>query len=133
MSSNRKYLIAFQIRTVNSLILVCTLPPRGLKTYKGLFNFHSFFRFAGISWSLFPTVTVLICPFAKLDLQESQNMTDVSLFQTDRVTLTWESKWTFGQRGSGEILSCAAEAKGFPRRLRVPQSRPLGRDDLPTE
>lgn len=62
MSNNRRYLIAFQTLIVNSLILECTLPPSRLKACKGFFRFHSVFRFAGVSWSLFPTVVALSVP-----------------------------------------------------------------------
>lgn len=64
MSSNRKYLIAFQIWIVNSLILAYTLPPRRLKPSR---DFSTFTQSSDlqISWSLVPVVTVLSVPFCK--------------------------------------------------------------------
>lgn len=127
VSSNRKYLIAFQIWIFNSLILACTLPPREFKTYQGLFNFHSVFRFEGISWSLFPTVIVLSVPFC------TGKVKILSMFPYFRLTgLVWLGKESgrLAREGMGKF-SCparASQAKGFPRRFQVAQPWSPGRD-----
>lgn len=120
MSNNTKYLIAFQTWIVNSLILEGTLPPRRLKAYEGIFKFHSFSRFAGISWSLFPIVTLVSVPFCPDCI--FRKMGKLPVFHYFRLPgSVWIGKERGGlaRRGEGKCycLAHATGAQAFPRKL----------------
>lgn len=125
VSNNQKYLIAFQTWIVNSLILECTLPPRRLKVYKGLVKFHSVFRFAGISWSIFLTVPVLSVPFCTdCIFRKTEKLPVFPYFTLPGSVWIGKQRGGLARRGEGKgyCPACATGAKAFPRKL---QSTPV--------
>lgn len=116
MSNYRKCLIAFQTWFVNSLILYCTLPPRRIKAYKGLFKFHCLQIRRDFLVSFFPHSDSLKWP---LLLREVEALPLSPCFKLPGSVCTVKEKGGLARRGVGKgyCPAHATRAKDSPREL----------------